>query len=110
MTLALTGSTGHLGGRVAAQLSDLAPILLVRDASRAPDLCRIKSAHPAMTKISCIVLSRSAAVPPEHERGQCTGVLSRDHRIASSNHLPHQWGLPRCFYFEGRDHRPCEVH
>jgi len=38
MTLALTGSTGHLGGRVAAQLSDLAPILLVRDASRAPDI------------------------------------------------------------------------
>ena len=38
MTLALTGSTGQLGGRVAAQLSDLAPILLVRDASRAPDI------------------------------------------------------------------------
>ena len=38
MTLGLTGSTGQLGGRVAAQLSDLAPILLVRDASRAPDI------------------------------------------------------------------------
>jgi NAD(P)H dehydrogenase (quinone) len=38
MTLALTGSTGQLGGRVAAQLSDLAPILLVRDASRAPEI------------------------------------------------------------------------
>ena len=40
MTLGLTGSTGQLGGRVAAQLSDLAPILLVRDASRAPDIAR----------------------------------------------------------------------
>ena len=38
MTLALTGSTGQLGGRVAAQLRDLTPILLVRDASRAPDI------------------------------------------------------------------------
>lgn len=36
MTLALTGSTGRLGGRVAAQLQDLEPVLLVRDPSRAP--------------------------------------------------------------------------
>jgi len=38
MTLALTGSTGQLGGRVAAQLRDLSPVLLVRDPSRAPDI------------------------------------------------------------------------
>ena len=38
MTLALTGSTGQLGGRVAAQLGELAPVLLVRDPSRAPDI------------------------------------------------------------------------
>lgn len=35
-TLALTGSTGALGGLVADQLSDLAPRLLVRDPARAP--------------------------------------------------------------------------
>jgi NAD(P)H dehydrogenase (quinone) len=46
MTLALTGSTGQLGGRVAAQLGDLAPILLVRDASRAPAIpgCEVRVA------------------------------------------------------------------
>ncbi len=38
MTLALTGSTGHVGGRVAALLADLAPVLLVRDATRAPSI------------------------------------------------------------------------
>ena len=38
MTLALTGSTGHVGGRVAALLADLTPILLVRDAARAPSI------------------------------------------------------------------------
>lgn len=36
--LALTGSTGHLGGLVAPALVDLAPRLVVRDPSRAPDL------------------------------------------------------------------------
>ena len=34
--IAITGSTGHVGGRVAAQLADLSPLLVVRDASRAP--------------------------------------------------------------------------
>lgn len=36
--IALTGSTGALGGLVAPALVDLAPRLLVRDARRAPDL------------------------------------------------------------------------
>jgi uncharacterized protein YbjT (DUF2867 family) len=38
MTLALTGSTGHVGGLVAHRLADLAPVLLVRDPSRAPSI------------------------------------------------------------------------
>ncbi|GCD89662.1 NAD(P)H-binding protein [Nocardioides sp. LS1] len=37
-SLALTGSTGALGGLVAPALADLDPLLVVRDASRAPDL------------------------------------------------------------------------
>jgi len=36
--LALTGSTGHVGGLVARALADLAPRLVVRDPSRAPAL------------------------------------------------------------------------
>lgn len=36
--LALTGSTGAVGGLVAPALADLAPRLVVRDPSRAPDL------------------------------------------------------------------------
>lgn len=35
-TLAVTGATGHVGGLVARQLSDLRPRLIVRDPSRAP--------------------------------------------------------------------------
>ncbi len=33
---------------------------------------------------------RPTAMPPEHGRGQCTGVLSRDDRIASRNNLAHR--------------------
>ena len=38
MVLAVTGSTGHLGGRVAARLAPAVDRLVVRDASRAPHL------------------------------------------------------------------------
>ncbi|MET1058651.1 MAG: NAD(P)H-binding protein [Nocardioides sp.] len=38
MTLAITGSTGAVGGLVARQLAALHPRLIVRDASRAPQL------------------------------------------------------------------------
>lgn len=42
--LAVTGSTGALGGLVARQLADLRPRLLVRDPSRAPDLgCEVRA-------------------------------------------------------------------
>lgn len=37
-TLAVTGATGHVGGLVARQLSDLRPRLIVRDAVRAPEV------------------------------------------------------------------------
>lgn len=37
-TLAITGATGALGGRVARALSDLSPRLIVRDPSRAPEI------------------------------------------------------------------------
>ena len=36
--LAITGSTGHIGGLVAPALADLSPRLVVRDPARAPDL------------------------------------------------------------------------
>ena len=37
-TVAVTGSTGHVGGRVAQLLADLRPRLIVRDATRAPEI------------------------------------------------------------------------
>ncbi|MET3961371.1 NAD(P)H dehydrogenase (quinone) [Marmoricola sp. OAE513] len=37
-TLAITGSTGHLGGLVAHALADLSPRLIVRDTARAPSI------------------------------------------------------------------------
>ena len=37
-TIAVTGATGHVGGRVARLVADLQPRLVVRDPSRAPEL------------------------------------------------------------------------
>lgn len=42
--IAITGSTGHVGGRVARQVADLRPRLIVRDQSRAPLLDGIRVA------------------------------------------------------------------
>ncbi|QNE46775.1 SDR family oxidoreductase [Glaciihabitans sp. INWT7] len=36
--IAITGSTGHVGGLVARQLADLSPTLVVRDAAKAPSI------------------------------------------------------------------------
>ncbi|MHC5796336.1 NAD(P)H-binding protein [Lacisediminihabitans sp. FW035] len=36
--IAITGSTGHVGRRVAGQLADLGPTLVVRDAAKAPTI------------------------------------------------------------------------
>lgn len=46
-TIAITGSTGHLGRRVLDQLSDRSPVLLVRDAGRAPRVagCEVREAE-----------------------------------------------------------------
>lgn len=57
--LAVTGSTGNLGGLVARQLADagLAQRLLVRDAGRAPEL---EGAVPVVLSYADAVLARSA--------------------------------------------------
>lgn len=45
--IAITGSTGFLGGRVLQQLATLSPVLVVRDAGRAPrvDGCEVRVAE-----------------------------------------------------------------
>jgi hypothetical protein len=57
--------------------------------------------------VACVVLSRSIGVAPEHERGRCTGVLSRDRRIASRNRRA-RVNRPRFFYNLRRDVEPCD--
>src|SRR5690242_15781393 len=37
-TIAVSGATGHVGGRVSRLVADLQPRLVVRDASRAPEI------------------------------------------------------------------------
>ena len=43
--LAVTGSSGHVGGQVAHLVADLRPRLVVRDPARAPAIDGSSSAH-----------------------------------------------------------------
>lgn len=75
--LAVTGSTGALGGLVARHLADLAPRLVVRDPSRAPDLggevrsCSYDDASAARAALEGVdVLFMVSAAESEVRRAQ----------------------------------------
>lgn len=76
-TLAVTGATGHVGGRVAELLADLSPRLLVRDLTRAPEAADVREAsygdHEAVVQalegvdvVLMVSASESASRRQEH--------------------------------------------
>ncbi len=75
--IAITGATGAVGGRVARALTDLAPRLIVRDLSRAPDLggevraCDYAdeaAAVAALTGVDVLFMVSAAEAPDRREQ------------------------------------------
>jgi NAD(P)H dehydrogenase (quinone) len=113
MNLALTGSTGRLGGLVAVQLADLDPLLLVRDPSRAP-AGRVRQStydHPGSLEGVTTLLMVSAA---EHvdRVGQHRSMIDAA-AAAGVEHVVYTSFLsaaPEATFTLARDHWATEEH
>src|SRR5436190_9704270 len=121
-TVAVTGSTGVVGGQVARHLAaaGVAQLLLVRDASRAPDLPRTAVAvadyddadanHAALAGI--VTLFMVSASENEHRLAQHLAMVDAavaagvDHII----YLSFYGAAPDCTFTLGRDHWATEEH
>ncbi|WP_139982805.1 SDR family oxidoreductase [Nocardioides litoris] len=115
--LALTGSTGALGGPVARALADLGPRLLVRDPARAPDLgldVRTASyddgpaAEAALAGVD--VLLMVSAAEDEHRRDQHRTFVEAAAR-AGVRHVVYTsfaGAAPDATFTLGRDHHDTE--
>jgi NAD(P)H dehydrogenase (quinone) len=117
MTLALTGSTGALGGAVARALVDLHPRLLVRDAGRAPDLpgCEVvettyvaaTAAHLAGVDVLFLVSAAESATRREEHRAMIAAAAE-----AGVRHLVYTsfaGAAPDATFTLGRDHHDAEA-
>jgi NAD(P)H dehydrogenase (quinone) len=119
-TLAITGSTGQLGGPVARMLADLGPRLVVRDPSRAPVLagCAVASAAyddraaavAALTGID--VLFMVSAAESATRREQHRTFIAAAAAEAGVGHLVYtsfSGASPDAAFTLGRDHHDAEL-
>ena len=121
-TLAVTGSTGHLGGLVARQLADAGnpQRLLVRDPSRAPELegsvtAAVTYADPVLAKAALegvkTLFMVSAAEAEDRLQQHCTFVDAA--AAADVQHIVYTsffGAAANCTFTLGRDHFATEEH
>jgi NAD(P)H dehydrogenase (quinone) len=116
--LALTGSTGALGGLVAPALVDLRPRLVVRDPARAPDLglevftATYADGQAATAALEGVeVLFMVSAAESEHRRDEHRSFISAAAR-AGVRHVVYtsfSGAAPDATFTLGRDHHDAEV-
>lgn len=116
--LAITGSTGALGGLVASALSDLRPRLVVRDPSRVPDLgldvftATYSDATAAQAALEGVeVLFMVSAAESEHRRQEHRTFIGAAAR-AGVRHVVYtsfSGASPDATFTLGRDHHDTEV-
>ncbi|WP_309647164.1 NAD(P)H-binding protein [Nocardioides sp.] len=116
--VAVTGSTGALGGLVARQLTDLAPLLVVRDPSRAPDLggevraCSYDDAPAARAALAGVdVLFMVSASESEVRRGQHRTFIqaAADAGVGHVVYTSFAGASPDAVFTLGRDHHDAEA-
>ena len=115
-TLALTGATGALGGLVLAQLADLDPIVVVRDAARAPegfearvaayaDADRCRAAFAGVDTLLLVSASESRTRRLDHAT---VIAAAADAGVGHVVYTSFQGAAPDATFTLGRDHHVAE--
>jgi NAD(P)H dehydrogenase (quinone) len=117
--IAITGSTGHVGGRVAAQLADHAPRLIVRDSSRAPRIdgatvavCEYSDAAAAVSALAGVDLLFMVSAAEAENRREQHRTFIRAAADAGVKHIVYTsfFGAhPDAVFTLGRDHADAEA-
>ena len=119
MTLALTGSTGALGARVAAVLADLAPVLVVRDPARAPALpgCQVRrasygdadAARAALAGVSTLFMVSGAEAVDRRAQHRSFVAAAAEAGVRHLVYTSFAAAAPDTTFTLGRDHADAEA-
>jgi uncharacterized protein YbjT (DUF2867 family) len=121
MTLyAITGSTGHVGRRVAAALAGEVPLrLVVRDASRAPDLCQTQievatygdreASIAALRGVDAVFMVSAAESRTRREEHRTFIAAAAEVGVGHIIYTSFVGAAPDAVFTLGRDHGDAEV-
>ena len=117
MTLAITGSTGHVGGMVATHLRDRDPLLLVRDIDRAPDGYRAvetdyddyERSGAALTGIDVLFMVSASESPRRREQHRTFIRAAADAGLQHIVYTSFFGADPDAVFTLGRDHADAEA-
>jgi uncharacterized protein YbjT (DUF2867 family) len=117
-TLALTGSTGHLGRLVADHLADLAPRLVVRDAARAPQLPGstvvettygdLEASTAALTGVDVLFMVSASESPVRREEHRTFIRAAAEAGVGHLVYTSFAGAAPDAAFTLGRDHHDAE--
>ena len=117
MTIAITGSTGHVGGMVATHLRDRDPLLLVRDIDRAPDGYRaVETSYDdyarsgaALIGVEVLFMVSAAESPVRREQHRTFIRAAADAGVQHIVYTSFFGADPEAVFTLGRDHADAEA-
>ncbi|MFC7431060.1 MULTISPECIES: NAD(P)H-binding protein [unclassified Agrococcus] len=115
-TLALTGVTGALGGLVLERLADLQPIVLVRDAARAPGGFEARVAEyadgaacrAALAGVDTLLLVSASESPTRRDDHASVIAAAAEAGVGHVVYTSFQGAAPDATFTLGRDHHAAE--
>lgn len=118
MTLAVTGTTGRLGGLVARSLADLDPVLVVRDPTRAPQLggevrqaeyADATAARSALDGVTTLFMVSAAEAADRRTHHRSFIGAAADAGVRHVVYTSFFGAAPDCTFTLGRDHADAEA-
>lgn len=117
MTLAITGSTGFVGGMVATHMRDRDPLLIVRDVDRAPDGYRHAEAtygdydasKRALDGVELLFMVSGAESPNRREQHRTFIRAAADAGVQHIVYTSFLGADPEAVFTLGRDHADAEA-